>query len=421
MTCSGPRRGNQSHNVALRRRMHGACSAPLLILALLAGCASEQKPGAGTSASTGASTARAGGTGSSDADLRYPAELDASYLVGPTAARDLDLRIDWQKRVVPAANSGIKRLAVTKDAVLVLDGRNMLTQLRRQDGNRMWTLPVAGPVDAVLGFVAMPESERLYVAVSDALLVLDSTVGSLVGRQRFERVANTAPVIVGNSLVYGSLNGQLVWHNYNVGTQWRAYQVADSISTTPVVEGSLVIVTGSNGMVMALNAESATQLWSKKLLDEIVAPPVVGDGAVFVAGTDQSLWAFELGNGRGIWRYRTESPLTEPPTKLGDRVYQFVPGQGLVCLEAVPLDLPAGRVIWKAADVSGRVITKRRETLLVWDAAKRTLTTVAAGSGHLMKSVALPGVRHLESTSLDNGELFAAGDDGRIIHLVWKN
>jgi outer membrane protein assembly factor BamB len=297
----------------------------------------------------------------------------------------------------------------------------MLSRLNRESGDRVWTLPVAGPVDDVQGMIYLPESERLLVAVADALLVLDSTVGALAARQGFTRLASTPPVLFGNNILYGSLNGQLVWHSYAVGTQFRAYQIGDAIRAKPVVEGNIVIVTGADGTIMALNASAATQLWSKKLLDEIETSPVVGHGAVFVSGMDQSLWAFELGNGRGIWRYRTESPLSTAPTLIEDRLYQFVPGKGLVCLEAVPLDAPAGEVIWESPDATGRVIVERRDTLYAWDEMRRTLTLVSGGSGTVINKIALPDVRHLEVTDLDGGDLFAAGDDGRVIHLQWRN
>jgi len=422
MNCSGPRRGNLPNRSSAAFRLLGVACAALLASAMLSGCASDQKMSDSSSSTTNTttSTSRTTSTNTS-AEYTYPAELDASYLIGPTAARDMDCRIAWQKRLVPSSNSGIKLLIVQDDSVFVVDGRNLVTRLRRDDGDRVWTLPVAGPLDDVHGLIYTPASERLYVAVTDAMLVLDSGVGSLLDRQKLERIANTPPVLFGSSMLYGSLNGLLVWHSYAVGTQWRAYQIADSIKTKPLVEGNMVIVAGANGTIMALNASSATQMWSKKLLDDIDAAPVAGNSAVFVAGVDQSLWAFDLASGRGIWRYRTESPLREAPTLIGDRVYQFVPDEGLVCLDSVPLDVPGGKVVWKAKDVSGRVIEKRRDTLLVWDQGKRTVFVVSASGGHVIKTISLPSVRHLLATSLEGGNLFAAGDDGRIIHLTWRN
>jgi outer membrane protein assembly factor BamB len=424
MNCSGPRRGSLPTRRSIDRRppsrgVSGVFSlsvVALLMASLLAGCASNPKPAPGSSTNTSGTTSTPTST-----DATTDANLEASYLIGPSAARDIGARIVWQKRLTPTSGSGFKHISVQGDSVFVIDGRNMLTRLNRESGDRVWTLPVAGPVDDVQGLIYLPEEEKVLVEVADALLVLDSTVGSLAARQKFTRIASTPPVLFGNSILYGSINGQLVWHSHVVGTQFRAYQVADSIKTKPVVDGNIVIVTGSNGMVMALNASAAAQLWSKRLLDEIVAAPVVGNGAVFVAGMDQSLWALELGNGRNIWRYRTESPLSSAPTLIEDRVYQFVPGKGLVCLEAVPLDAPAGEVIWESPDVTGRVIVDRRDTLLVWDETRRTLALVSGGSGTVINKISLPGVRHLEATNLEGGELFAAGDDGRVIHLVWRN
>ena len=378
----------------------------------LAGCKSSEKPAG--SASTSSSLPPV-------PKVETSPELEASYLIGPTAARDVDARIVWQKRITPTGKSGIKRFDVIEDSLFILDGRNMLTRLRIDSGERLWTLPVGSERDHVQGLIYLPTAERVYVAIADALLVIDSTVGSQLGRQRFERIANTPPVLYGGSIIYGSLNGQLVWHNYAVGTQYRAYQVSNSLSTAPVIEGSTIVTAGADGNVMALSAASASRIWSTRLLDDVVAPPAVGNGAVFIAGLDQSLWAFELGSGRSIWRYRTESPLHEAPTLIGDHVYQYVPDQGLLCFEAVPLDAPAGNVVWRMSEVSGRVILNRRGVLYVWDSNRRELITMSEASGHVMKKVSLPNVRHLLATNVIDGELFAASDDGRVIHVGWKN
>ena len=63
-------------------------------------------------------------------------DLEREYLIGPSIARQLGLRIDLQTRTHPEQRSGIKLLSIQHDAIFVLDGVNFLTRLRRDDGTR---------------------------------------------------------------------------------------------------------------------------------------------------------------------------------------------------------------------------------------------------------------------------------------------
>ena len=58
---------------------------------------------------------------------------------------------------------------------------------------------------------------------------------------------------------------------------------------------------------------------------------------------------------------------------------------------------------------------------MVWHKAPRQLTLVDAGQGNVIKSIDLPQVRHLLASRMQAGDLYAAGDDGRVIRLVPRN
>jgi hypothetical protein len=146
----------------------------------------------------------------------------------------------------------------------------------------------------------------------------------------------------------------------------------------------------------------------------------VNDYAVFVAGTDQYIRALRFDNGREIWSVLTESPLTESPTVIGDRVYQQIPSQGLVCFEALPLDSPGGERIWTTAGVKGSVICQRRDNLLVWDAQGKIMTVLDVKRGGVVKTVALPQVKRMEVSAIMDGDIYAASDDGRVVRLTAK-
>ncbi len=349
-----------------------------------------------------------------------PIDLDVEYLIGPTDSRDLRYRIDWQTRTSPEANSGIKQVSVQHDSVFVLDGQNFLTRLRREDGTRLWRIPVAEQRSEIHGTTFLPHLDRIFLSTGSDIFVLDADTGSLIQKQRLGQIASTAPVVFGRFFLYGARNGQLVWHSYDVGFQWRAFQISSSIRIPPLIVDGYVVTVGTNGRIMILDASSATSRWERQLLNAVIAAPVAGENMVYIAGLDQYVWAFDLQTGRIAWRHLSESPLEDSPVLIGDRLYQQIPAQGLVCFEARPVDAPGGKVIWQAPDVRGSIVSRYPDHMVAWDARQRLMTSVDT-AGAVIKSVSLPWVKHLKVSGLEEGILLAAADDGRVIRLVPRN
>jgi hypothetical protein len=346
--------------------------------------------------------------------------LEERYVIGPTAAREMGYRIDWQ---YPSPGLPLRQFTVQADSVFTLDANNVLTRLRREEGDRVWRIPVAASrIEEILGITFIPEDERVYLTTGGELLVLDSVNGSPIGKQKLERIANTAPLVFGQFLIYGSRNGQVVWHSYRLDSQWRSYQVSNSIQIPPVYADGFVIAVGSDGRIMNLLARSATQVWNAKALGSVVAPPVAGNGAVYVASLDQYLRAYELSEARSpLWQYLTESPLTEGPVLVQDRLYQQVADEGLVCFDALPLDRPGGLVLWRAEDAAGSVLTRMRDTLLTWDPAGKRIQLIDDRLGAVIQTIEAPQVDRIIATDVERGNLYATGTDGRIIRLVPRN
>ncbi len=388
-------------------------------------CLGSMVLGASIALAGGCSGPTAGGPGGGRAvgetTLSAPSNQQATddyYLIAPLDARDLGYRIDWQRRTLTTENSGIKIITVQGDSVFVMDGRNFLSRLRKEDGQQLWRVPVADALDEIHGITFMPGIERVFVTSGGDVLVLDSDTGSQIAKQRLGQIANTEPAVFRQFFVFGARNGQVCWHSYEVGHQWRGYQVSQSIQLAPLLVDRTVIVVGSDGRIMVLDAGSASQIWSKRLLDIVTAPPAAGGGHVYVAGQDQHLWAFDLDTGRNTWRYLTEDPLSEGPVLLGDQVYQQIPSEGLVCFEAMPLDAPDGVVVWRAPQVRGSVIGRIGSNLLVWDRRQQRLEVVSVKQGAAALSLDLPAINFLLTGTQQGADLFAASNDGRVVRLV---
>ncbi len=344
-----------------------------------------------------------------------PVDLERDYLIGYQSARKLGLRINFQTQTHPEDGSGIQQLSVQADGIFVLDGVNFLTRLRRSNGQRVWRLPVAGRLDVIQGINYQRVSERVFLTTTSHILVLDDDTGSMIDKQGLGQIASTAPVVFGDFFIYGSRNGQVVWHSSEVGYQWRGYQVSPTMRVAPLLVGSVIVAAGSDGRVMVLDAGSAAGIWNKRLLNEVVAAPTTDNGLLYIAGLDQYLWAIDIANGRTLWKYLAEVPLNSPPTVLDGQLYQQIRGTGLHCFAPHPLNAPGGEILWTAPEVTGEVIGAHRQRLFVWDADERVLAVVDAKRGGVVTTVPLPDVKHIYMLGTD--ELYAAGDDGRVISL----
>lgn len=377
-------------------------------LAVAAGCSSSgSKPAGGTPVAT------------MDPIAVDPA-VEARFVVGPTASRRLGYRIDWQQST--AGGRPIKDVALADDSLLVLDDRNGLMRLDLDSGRRVWSVPVADATDEILGMNLIRDVERVFVWTSGDLFILDASTGELVDRHTLEQIAATPPVIHGQFFIYGARNGRLIWRSWLLGAAWRAYEISGSIRVPPVSADGYVVAAGGGGRVMCLLAGSASQVWSRQALDEIVASPAIGQGVVYVASLDQHLRAYALGEDRTpLWEYLTEGPLVDSPVLVDDRVYQQVPGSGLVALEARPLDSPGGVVAWKAEECRGSVLTVNGGDVLAWDPDATRLDVLDGRLGEVIETWNLPGVTRILADDVRDASLYAVGGDGRVIRLVPRN
>ncbi len=354
-------------------------------------------------------------------DVRSASNSQNFYMVDRDTAHDLGYRIDWQRNTHPSENSGIKDISVQGDSVFVLDGQNFLARLRRSDGVQLWRIPVVDAIDEIQGIKFMPTIRRIYVTSGGDMIVLESDTGSQIAKQKLGEIANTKSSIYGPYFIYGARNGQLVWHTYSVGHEWRAYQVSPSIQLDPQVYDGVIVTVGNNGRVMVLDAGTTQQLWNKRLLNYITARPAVGLGNVYIAGLDQHLWALDIDTGYQAWRYLTRSPLTDSPVIVGERVYQQIPADGLVCFEARPIDSPDGVILWTAESVKGNVIARLKSNLLVWDDDKREMDVIDIAYGSVAKHISIPSAQYVLGSLGGNGDVIAASEDGRVVRLVPRN
>ncbi len=387
-------------------------SAPLPTVALLAAAA--------TAMPLFAQTPPAAEVDATERLRQLQEQLDRQYLVPASAVNELGFRIDWQTVVPTSPNAGLRGIYPRGNAIFTVDDRNLLSRLQSDRGSMVWQAPVGEPIASIQAlFRVTGEGRDQLFCVSDfAVHVVDTANGVSESRQGLERSLGTEPAVFGPYLIYGTRAGQVIWHQYEVGYQWRANSMPGSVSAGPLLVGDRLYAVGSTGAILALDAGNARRIWDKQLVSGIAAQPAAAEGLLLVASLDHYLWAFDLTSGRTVWSYFTQSPLATSPTVIGDAVLQFVPSEGLVCLDLMPVDRIDGSVRWRSPEARGTPIGQHRGRLLLWDADSKTLRSVELASGRIVATIALPKVDRIAPAGGDGGELLFGSRDGTLMRIV---
>jgi outer membrane protein assembly factor BamB len=344
-------------------------------------------------------------------------QLDQQYVIGPTAGGEMDYRIGWQFDVT--ARSTLQGMALRGDSLYTLDDQNFLTRLRVVDGHQVWRTQAAEPVVRIISVNVA--DDRVYLNAGGEMLVFDAVNSTQVAKWSLDKIAATPPVEYGPYFIYGARTGEIVWVSRQIGFMSSAYYISHSIAVPPVIKGDTLAAVGNDGEVVVLNAANARRLWGKKLLEPVVCKPVIGEGMLYVAGQDQYLWGYDLASGRTQWSVFTSAPLTDSPTLIGERVYQQIPGAGLWCFNANPIDQPGGEKFWQSDKVTGNVLLERRGDLFVWDADAKKLQIIEANRGGIKDTLDLSQVDFLMLGGEGGNDIFVASRDGRVERLSPRN
>ncbi|MEE2907515.1 MAG: PQQ-binding-like beta-propeller repeat protein [Planctomycetota bacterium] len=377
----------------------------------LTGCRSEVKN----------STASMSAPNETRQEDRVLEALEQEYAIGPRAARSLGYRIGWQS---PTAGTNVVAIDPQGDSIFLQSSDNVLRRLTANTGTRLWSASVGSPGARILGVNYLPEQGRVYVIRDSTIMTLNSSNGVLTSDnayspiQDLQWIANTAAVVYGKNMIYGSRAGEIVWQAFRIGFPFRAYKIGKHIQLKPQLTGDTIIAIAATGEIVAIDAKTVHLRWSHKLLDRVVAEPTIGPTAVYVACKDQYLRAFHLFQGRLLWRALTESPLTSSPTSIGRFVYQQVPGTGLTCYEALPVNRFDGRRVWVSSEVTGSVLTQRGGNLITWDEDTKQMCLVSISTGMVESTLSLDTVQYLITDNSVEGRIYTLDNRGRLDCLI---
>jgi len=355
------------------------------------------------------------GCASSDTDRPEAHEFEAeAFRPLADAFEKVGYRWDWSGFPGPAEGQRIKFLHAWPDAIVTQDTGSKVAVIEPASGRVRWSGEVASRLTRFVGVSRdrHDRTDRLICSSESEVYILDMQTGDVVSRQRYEKVVNTPPLLLGDVGVYGTPNGELLAHRLTNGARAWAYLAEGPIEFPPILADNTVVGATQAGLVSMIDADTGG-LTGRARMYGGAAGALATDGAlVYIASLDQSIYAF-ANSGQKIWQHRTSSPLTFAPVCLGARLFCHTADLGFTCFDA-----GTGKPIWSNREVRGTLIGTRKGDLLVWDGA--TLSLLEPDRGATVATAVLPGIRHITFDRFDGGTLYVANRAGVVGRLVSK-
>jgi outer membrane protein assembly factor BamB len=332
---------------------------------------------------------------------RVEAEVDAE------AYARLGYRLVWTGYGAVSPGAKAKSLTVLGDALVFEDTAGVVSQLSPVSGESKWATAVGTPLTRFLGTVR--DGRTIVVCSESEAFVLDAESGTLLGRQRFARVVNTAPAQVGPVLVFGTSSGEVLGHLLGSGFRAWGYAIGGTINATPrVLSGTAVGVVSQNGQVIIIDAGTGNATARTRIAGGVECELASSASMLYVSSADQSVYGVDLYGTSPRWRRRTDSVLRDTPVFVGGRVYAAVPTEGLLALDGT-----TGSQAWVSPGLTGSVVGSNKGRLLLWDG--KTAFTLDEKTGEVLERAALPGVRDLVTDNLSGGNVYAVSPAG-VVH-----
>ncbi|MBC8523646.1 PQQ-binding-like beta-propeller repeat protein [PVC group bacterium] len=357
-----------------------------------------------------------------------PPVIESTHGVNFSQVRNMAYRIDWVNQQTAL---GLRLPTLTDEDMFAIDLHDQLVCYNLDNGQWRWSSPVGNHIYELLGINPNETAEQVFVITDGAVFAFESSTGNLPTQagtvqkdstdksfQKLSWAANTPAVAAGPNLLYGSRNGELVWHDCSIGFTSKTYSIATAMSSMPAISDGIVVASGDDGAVAAIDIKTARARWLIKLLDAVVATPTISNSTVYIAGTDQYLRAIDLYTGRPRWKHLTTAELIDSPFVIGDALYQRIPTIGLACFSAFAPDI-TGELRWTSQKVNGIVVTTTpNNRLLCWDKENRIIQEVDPRLGTITSTMELPLVTELLVDSPNLGNIYLITDDNAILKLT---
>jgi outer membrane protein assembly factor BamB len=223
------------------------------------------------------------------------------------------------------------------------DGDLLALDVDQSIGQVRWRYHPSGSIYGRPTFDAL--HQQIYFGTSAKQLVALDPRGLF--RWSFDCGDNivTQPVVVGDSLVFGSEDRKVYGLDARSGQVLWSYTAGGAVAASPAVDGETVMIASDSGVVYAFDAKTGGKKWVFSTGDAVEAPLVVQDGTLFIASRDNNLYAVAAASGQLTWQTQIGHLLRNRPAVGKEAVY-LVDEDGHISA----VERATGKLLWTSVE-----------------------------------------------------------------------
>gem|GEM_PF-846525 len=150
------------------------------------------------------------------------------------------------------------------------------------------------------------------------------------------------PIIVGNAMFIGTLQGELHAVNAETGKRIGYFKTFSPVQSSPTVFKNLLVYGTESGKdnLIAYRIDDGEEMWAKDLGGVVASPAVAGE-YIIAAGLNGSVYSFDR-YGTQQWSFDTEAPVRSSPCVWNGMVFCASTNGRVFGLNA-----ETGTIVWK--------------------------------------------------------------------------
>ncbi len=260
------------------------------------------------------------------------------------------LAVNWKFTGTHFANNPAG-LCVSGDNGYFATG-NRVFSITLANGGLRWRYPTEGVLPVLIQTTPTYDKGTLYFGAGDGLYAIDSESGKMKWHYFLKSSVSTSPVVVGNTVFFGSDGGRFYAVNTSDGAAlkgvWSSGKAAGvsvgaDMTADFIISGDTMYYITSDQVLHSASIASGTQRWAQRLEGDAHTVPVLNGESIYMS-VGNSLGSWRTSTGQRQWAVQLPaSPVTAPAVDENGTSYVVTSDRMLYAVDI------RGRGVWRKA------------------------------------------------------------------------
>ncbi len=193
-------------------------------------------------------------------------------------------------------------------------------------GKRSASTPALDPAHNRMFVTVLSTASSSIDSFDGELVAISMSSGHILWKFPVSSGTESSPVVVGNSVYFGSQGGTLYSLNVLTGHENWSLPTSGPIKAGPAYSGGSLYFGNYGGTFYSVNAQTGHQNWSQSPGGEFYSTPAIAFGRVYVGNNSGEAYSFVLKDGTEAWStslggYAYSGPAVADTPGLGPTVY----------------------------------------------------------------------------------------------------